>query len=94
MPQRDCVRSAMAPIIGSVITSNRRATSIKAAVSATVKPKMLVKNSGKAMDITFQVIPPAAASPRAYPNFSDSFAINYSFYSKSFKTSRHMRVLW
>jgi hypothetical protein len=30
----------------------------------------LVKNNGKAMDIIFQVMPPAAASPRAYAIFS------------------------
>ena len=65
VPQRDCVRSASEPISGSVTTSKRRATSIRVAVSATVRPKMLVKNSGNAIDITFQVIPPAAASPRA-----------------------------
>ena len=39
---------------------------------------MFVKNRGNAMDITFQVIPPAAASPRAYPIFSESLAIDLS----------------
>ena len=34
-----------------------------------VVPNTLVKNSGKAIDITFQVIPPAAASPSAVMTF-------------------------
>ena len=70
VPQRDCVRSAMDPINGSVTTSNIRAISISAAASANVRPNTLVKKSGKAMDIIFQMIPPEAASPRAYPIFS------------------------
>ena len=55
---------------GSVTTSNIRATSINAAASANVSPKTWVKNSGKAVDIIFQVMPPEAASPNAYPIFS------------------------
>ena len=45
------------------------------AASAKDRPKTLVKNSGKAMDMIFQVMPPEAASPRAYPIFSFSAAI-------------------
>jgi hypothetical protein len=55
---------------GSVTTSNRRAISISAAASAKVSPNTFVKNKGKAMDIIFHVMPPAAASPRAYAIFS------------------------
>ena len=62
VPKRLCVRSASEPISGSVTTSNIRAMSISMAVSATVSPKTLVKNNG---DIIFQVMPPAAASPKA-----------------------------
>ena len=65
MPQRDCVRSARLPISGSVTTSNIRAMSISAAVSASESPKTLVKKKGKAIDIIFHVMPPDAASPRA-----------------------------
>ena len=75
VPNFDRVLSAKAPMRGSVTTSNIRAISINAAVSATVSPNTLVKNNGKAMDMIFQVIPPAAASPSAYPIFSFKLAI-------------------
>ena len=65
----------MDPINGSVTTSNIRASSMSAAASAKERPNTLVKNSGKAMDIIFQVMPPEAASPRAYPIFSRKGAI-------------------
>ena len=65
VPQRDCVRSARLPMIGSVTTSNIRAISISAAVSASDRPNTFVKKNGKAIDIIFHVIPPEAASPSA-----------------------------
>ena len=70
VPQRVFVRSAIEPISGSVNTSKIRATNISAAASAKLSPNTWVKNSGNATDIIFQVMPPEAASPRAYAIFS------------------------